>query len=196
MDQPEHLMRFVPSNETLFLNLRQTPPEMLTRFSSALGWALRALQAERAPLEELERVLREAMAGIEGLSIEQLGQWKRCAWFLMQLVFHRRSPSEAPDLMHLVREEAKHSKFHDESEESLMQSYAEYLNELGEAKGEARGEINGERRVVLRQGTLLFGPPDEATLAKLESVQSLEVLEELTLRVVKAKSWEEVLRDL
>jgi hypothetical protein len=73
-----------------------------------------------------------------------------------------------------------------------MQSYAEYLNE----RGEARGEIKGERRMVLRQGTVLFGPPDADTLAKLEAIQSLEVLEELGLRVVKAKSWGDVVHDL
>ncbi len=188
MDLPDPLRQFVPSWKTLFLNLQQTPPEMLTQFSSAVGWALRALQAERVPLPELERVLREAMAGIEGLSEERAGQWRRCAWFLIQLVYHRRSQSEAPGLMGLVREEAKHSKFHDAREEVIMQSYAEYLNEIG--------EIRGERRIILRQGTSLFGAPNADILAKLEEIQSLEILEELGLRVMKAKSWEEVLRDL
>ena len=196
MDLPAPLRRFVPAWETLFLNLQQTPPDILTQFSSAVGWALRALQAERAPLEELERILQEAMAGIEGLPAEQLGQWKRCAWFLIQFVYHRRSRSEAPGLMELVRTEANRSKFHDTREEVTMQSYAEYLNELGEARGEARGEIKGERRMVVRMGTSLFGPPDADTLATLEAIQSVEVLEELGLRVVKAKSWDEALRDL
>jgi hypothetical protein len=48
MDLPPELERFVPDWETLFLNLRQTPPETLTRFASAIGWALRVLQAEKA----------------------------------------------------------------------------------------------------------------------------------------------------
>lgn len=124
MDLPEPLRQFVPAWKTLFLNLQQTPPETLTQFSSAVGWALRALQAERAALPELERILSEAMAGIEGLSAEQVNQWKRCAWFLIQLVHHRRSRREAPGLISLVREEAKQSKFHDPQEEVAMQSYA------------------------------------------------------------------------
>jgi len=196
MDLPAPLRKFVPSWETLFLNLQQTSPDMLTQFSSAVGWALRALQAERAPVEDLERILREAMAGIEGLSDDQSGQWKRCAWFLIQLVYHRRSSSEAPGLMGLVRTEAKRSKFHDAQEEVAMQSYAEYLNEIGEARGEAKGEIKGERRMLLRMGTSRFGPPDAITLTKLEAIQSLEILEELGVRIVKADSWSEVLRDL
>ena len=196
MELPDPLRRFVPAWETLFLNLQQTPPAMLTQFSSAVGWALRTLQAERAPLVELERVLKEAMIGMEGLSAEQFGQWKRCAWFLIQFVYHRRSRSEAPGLMEMVRAQANRSKFHDAREEAAMQSYAEYLNELGEARGEARGEIKGERRMVVQVGTALFGPPDADTLARLEAIQSPEVLEEFGLRVVKAKSWNEALRDL
>src|SRR4051812_10767024 len=31
--------------------------------ASAVGWALRVLQAEQAPLAEMERVLKEAMSG-------------------------------------------------------------------------------------------------------------------------------------
>jgi len=188
MDLPSPLRRFVPSWETLFLNLHQTPPEILTQFSSAVGWALRVLQAESAALPEFERVLREAMEGIEGLSAEQVGQWRRCAGFLIQLLYYRRSSTEVPGLMGLVRAEAKRSKFYDEREEFVMQSYAEYLNEIG--------EIKGERRMILRQGTALFGSPDASTLAKLETIQSLEVLEEIGLRIVTAKSWDDALRDL
>ena len=36
MDLPVELERFVPDWETLYLNLRQTPPETLTRFASAV----------------------------------------------------------------------------------------------------------------------------------------------------------------
>src|SRR5205807_3930762 len=79
MDLPQELQAFVPGWETLFLNLHRTPPETLTRFATAVGWALRVLQAEREPLAELERVSREAMAGLEGLSAEQRGQWLRVA---------------------------------------------------------------------------------------------------------------------
>lgn len=183
MDLPDTLRRFVPSWETLFLNLQQTPTELLTQFSSAVGWALRALQAERAPLEELERIVRETMAGIEGLSPEQSGQWKRCAWFLLQLVYHRRSSREASNLMEVIRTEATHSKFYDVQEENTMQSYAEYL------------ELKGERRVIVRQGTSLFGAPDASVLARLDAIESPEALEELGLRVLRATSWEEALSD-
>ncbi len=47
-DIPPGCERFVPTWETLFLNLHRTPPEALTALVHAIGWALRALQAEKA----------------------------------------------------------------------------------------------------------------------------------------------------
>jgi hypothetical protein len=37
MDLPPALQRFVPTWETLFLNLHRTPPSTLTQFSTAVG---------------------------------------------------------------------------------------------------------------------------------------------------------------
>jgi hypothetical protein len=132
MQLPAELERFVPDWETLYLNLRQTPPETLTQFASALGWALRVLQAEQAPLEEMERVLKEAMAGLEGLTAEQSGQWLRVAWFLLQLVSQRR---EERSLLETVLAEARHSKFGEQERVTTMGlTIAERWKLEGEAK--------------------------------------------------------------
>lgn len=117
MDLPVGLERFVPEWETLFLSLHETPPEALTRFASAIGWALRVLQAEHTPVAELERVLREAMAGIEGLTEKQSGQWLRVASFLLMLVLQRREETALADLV-LAR--AQQSKFHEREEVTTM----------------------------------------------------------------------------
>jgi hypothetical protein len=103
MDLLPALERFVPRWETLFLDLHETPPKTLTRFATAVDWALRVLQAEREPLAEMERVLTEAMAGLEGLSEEQTGQRLRVAWYLVLLVFHRHSEAEVGVLMNKMR---------------------------------------------------------------------------------------------
>ena len=65
---------------------------------------------ERIDFRGAETVLREAMAGLEGLSEEQAGQWLRVAWYLVLLVFHRR---EEKELMNLIQEQTKQSKFHE-----------------------------------------------------------------------------------
>src|SRR5205823_5047806 len=83
MEAPPALERFVPGWETLFLNLHGTSPETLTRMATAVGYALRVLQAEHAPKAELQQVLADALVGMEGLSEEQAGQWLRAAWYLI-----------------------------------------------------------------------------------------------------------------
>src|SRR3712207_9597250 len=75
---------------TLFRsNLQRASPDTLTGVAGAVGHALRALQAEQAPLAELEQVLAEAMAGLEGLTEEQAGQWVRVTWFLLRSEEHK-----------------------------------------------------------------------------------------------------------
>jgi hypothetical protein len=55
MDLPADLERFVPAWETPLLSLHETSPEVLSQIAGAVGWALRVLQAEKAPLTEIER---------------------------------------------------------------------------------------------------------------------------------------------
>jgi hypothetical protein len=153
MDLPPVLERFVPDWETLFLNLRHTPPEALTRFASAVGWALRVMQAERAPLAELEQVLREAMRGLEGLSEEQAGQWLRVAWFFVLLVLHRREEAE---LAALIIEQTRQSRFREGEQVSAM---GQSILEQVEARGEARAAREALETVLVAR----FGPlPEQA----------------------------------
>ena len=156
IELPSELERFVPHWETLFLNLRETPPETLTRFASAVGWALRVVQAERAPRRDLEHVLREAMAGIEGLTEEQAGQWLRVAWFFVLLVVNRR---EEGSLAELVLAEARQSKF---GEREVVTRMGRSILEQAEARGEARAKRAALARVLAaRFGRL----PDEVERA-------------------------------
>ena len=73
-----------------------------------------------------------------------------------------------------------------------MQSYAEFL----EQKGEARCEVNGERKLALRQASSRFGLPDAETVARLAAIQSQEVLEQLGLRLLRVETWQEMLSEL
>jgi flagellar biosynthesis/type III secretory pathway protein FliH len=183
MDVPAELERFVPDWETLYLNLRETPPETLTQFTSAIGWALRVLQAEAAPLAELERVLQEAMAGLEGLTAEQSGQWLRVAWFLLQLVSQRR---EERSLVELVLTEARQSKYAErERVETMGMTVAEQWKAEGEAKGKAEGEAKGKaegraeaaREMLETVLTERFGPLPAAIQAALAGADAAAMKE-------------------
>jgi hypothetical protein len=178
MEVPEELRRFVPQWQPLFLNLHRTPPETLTRFATAVGYALRVLWSEQAPLSELESVLGEAMIGLEGLSEEQSGQWLRVAWYLALLVYHRRERPEYDELVQVIVEQAKASKFRERTEvEQVVQSMAQFVAAEAEAHGIAVGEARALRSSVETVLEARFGELS----AEIKSALATATMEQLNV---------------
>ena len=65
-----------------------------------------------------------------------------------------------------------------------------------EARGEARGELKGERKLLLHVLTSRLGVPDGETTARLDSIESLEILEQLGVRLLQVETWLELLSEL
>jgi hypothetical protein len=67
----------------------------------------------------------------------------------------------------------------------------------GEARGRAEGEARGradEARLLLRQlGERRFGPANAEAVAALDRLENLDRLERLSLRVLEATSWDDLL---
>jgi hypothetical protein len=186
MDLPTELERFVPAWETPLLNLHQTAPETLTETAGALGWALRVLQAERAPLAEIDRVLTEAIARLEELPEEQAGQWKRVVWFLLLLMHNRR---EEPALVERVVEQAKRSKFREREEIAAMGlTVAQQIA----AKAEAHAELRTCRRILRRQLEERFGTLSAELEQTIEGIEDLQRLESALRQVVHVMSLAEL----
>jgi hypothetical protein len=193
---PPELERLSPAWETLFPNLHRTPPESLTRFASAVGWALRTLQVEQAPLDAVEAALQEAFTGLEGLSEEHAGQWLRVTWYLVLLAFHRRPENEYTVLQERIVEYARQSKFHLREEMNLMaRTMAEACVERGRAEGEARGRVVGEAEGLRRAlRTFLTGRFDAlpANVAAAIAVADADTLDRWSLRAATAQTLDEV----
>ena len=187
-DIPPGFERFIPAWETLFLNLRRTPPEMLTAFVNAIGWALRALQAEKASYEVIERTLREAMRGLNGLSEEQFGQWLRVGTYLVLLAQHRLADPEGSPLFNLIIEEARQSKFSNREETQTMYTMANRLMDEGMAKGRAEGAQTSLRSAIRRTLAKRFGELPESITVRIEGVTALEELNALLDRALDAQS--------
>ncbi len=51
----------------------------------------------------------------------------------------------------------------------------------------------GEKKILLRQGTKKFGPPDEDALAALNRIKDLQALEDLGERLLEVATWQELL---
>jgi predicted transposase YdaD len=75
-------------------------------------------------------------------------------------------------------------------------TYQEILNEgraEGLAKGIAQGVAQEAKRILLKQGEKVFlKPANPETLAALEAIQDPEILEQLAVNLLQAKSWEEL----
>lgn len=178
MDTVPDVERFVPAWETLFLNLQAVTPETLERMATAVGWALRVLQAERAPFAELERVVREALAGLEGLEDEQRGQWLRAVWYLVLVTFHRREAAEYHILGAEIRQQAAASHFRMTAEVTHMgESMAQLVERRGREVGRREGEVAQLRRSIeaalvkrlQRQPGEFTAVLERATVAQLET---------------------------
>jgi hypothetical protein len=182
MNLPAELERFVPQWDTPLLNLHQTAPETLTETAGALGWALRVLQAEKAPLAEMDRVLTEAIARLEELSEERAGQWKRVVWFLLLLMHNRR---EERGLVDRVVEQAKRSKFREREEVAAMGlTVAEQL--------EAKGELRACRHILRLQLEERFGALPAELERTIESIDDLQRLQSGLRQVLHVKSLAEL----
>ena len=78
-----------------------------------------------------------------------------------------------------------------------MQESTTYQAILREGRNEGliEGRITGERKLLVRQGTKRFGPPDSAILAAIESIRDVERLEALGERILEAdvRDWNSLL---
>jgi len=60
-------------------------------------------------------------------------------------------------------------------------------------EGRAEGLVEGERRILRRLGGERFGMPDAHIEAALDAIADLERLEQLSVRVLHVKTWDELL---
>jgi hypothetical protein len=56
-----------------------------------------------------------------------------------------------------------------------------------------QGRIEAAGDILLRLGRIRFGEPTEATRAAIKAIDDLRRLQLLTLRIVKATSWDDLL---
>jgi hypothetical protein len=63
---------------------------------------------------------------------------------------------------------------------------------LGQAIGKAEGKVDEARKMLLLQGRERFGEPSTKIVALLDAVTDLGRLEELMIRLLRVKTWEEL----
>ena len=80
-------------------------------------------------------------------------------------------------------------------ESSFSRPYFEEGEKAGEKVGEKRGQIAEAKKILLSLGQIRFGRLDKATRAKIKSIDDLERLEALGVKLLNAASWADLLNE-
>jgi predicted transposase YdaD len=191
MDIPDVLSRFVPTFDTLFLNVKETDAANFTRTGHPFGWLLTVLQKENADKTSISGALLEAISRLNALGAEQTAQRRRAIVYLILLILHRRPGKEQEELLALVNEHTDTMEV-----ETMAQSIIELSERRGERRGEKRGEKRGETRAkqaaVLKLLQIRFDSVPESFISEITSIRSLSRLDLLFERVATAQTLDEI----
>ena len=186
MDVPRELSRFVPTFDTLFLNVKgEEEPDFLSE-NHPFGWLLSVIRKEEANKAELEEALRRAVENLSQLPEDELNQWTRAMYYLILLVYHRRSPREHEELIALLGQSITEKRRIEEMQE-MRQTIAEHFIE--------EGELKAKREDVLKIVQLRFHAVPPTLVKRIKSIRRLERLDNLLERVVIANSISEIEMD-
>ncbi len=191
MDIPEALTQFVPTFDTLFLNVKETDVSTLTQTDYSLGWLLTVLQKEDANKTSITEALLAAMSYLNTLDPEQAQQKQRAIFYLLLLILHRRPVEEHQDLVKLV-EQYNHGM----EIEKMAQTMAEVLMERGIKQGFQQGTEHGEtrakREVILKILQSRFDDIPESIITEITAIQSISRLDALLEKLINAESLDEI----
>ncbi len=190
MDLPQELERFVPSHDTLFLNLPATASEDLTAQEHPFGWIARVLQKEKAPDEAFMNELRQAVARIDQLTTENRVEWQKAIHYLLLLIFHRREPEEHEPLTHIISQSVQDRRRKEEVSH-MGRTIAQAFIEEGEQRGRQSGQIEIAQSSTLDVLNVRFSVPPSTVAeltARLQRIKELSVLRNLLTDAVKAES--------
>ena len=192
MDVPEILERFVPSFDTLFLGVKETEAEALTRFGHPLGWLLRVLQKEHADETEISEALTDAVLHLASVDEDLAPQIAEALRYFVQLIFHRRSLDERDALVDIIRQHIQDNK----ELETMAQTTAEFLREQGKAEGKAegieQGKAEGKQDAVIKLLQLQFQHVPETLSREIRNIDNLTLLDTLLEQAITAQSLEEI----
>ena len=188
MDLPEVLKRFVPSFDTLFLDVKATTTDELTQTGHALGWLLAVLRQEHSDPPAMRQALLDALAGLRDLQTQDRDAYTRAILYLFLLILHRRKEDEHQDLLRMLSEE------HTQNQEIV--TMADSIIELSERRGIQKGIEQGARQTSIESTLAIlnkrFADADidtDTLTSALESIGDLNRLKRLNLEASLVESF-------
>ena len=176
MDVPDVLSRFVPRFDTLFLGVKETDPEALTKTDHLLGWLLRVLQQEdESDAGVLYDALQATLRYLDTLPAGEAVQHKHAILYLYHLILFRRPETEREGLIQLIQSHTK-----DTEVRNIIMTGAEALIEQGIEQGIERGAREMSVHNIFTVLSERFSQAEvEPVRGALETVSDLTLLTEL-----------------
>jgi predicted transposase/invertase (TIGR01784 family) len=188
MELPTELEAFVPTWETLFLNLHETPAETLIQLGEAVALVLRAVQAVDESKETLAEALREAATRLDDLPDTVQAEIKKGLHYLYLLIKHKRAEEEQEDLFALLDEVIERRA---EELREIEMTGAEALIRKGRIEGREQGREEGQRELLLKLLTAKFGPVANEISDRVKQM-TLEQVERLMLEAIHVSTFNEL----
>ena len=186
MDLPEVLKRFVPTFDTLFLDVKATDPDELTQTGHPLGWLLRVLRQENSDPPAMRAALLEALAGLRDLHTQDIEAYTRAILYLFLLILHRGEAGEHQDLLRLLSEERTQNQEIVDMADSIIELSEQRGEQRGIQQGIEQGIEQGARQTSIESTLAIlntrFPDADVDTLTPaLEAIEDLNRLKQLNL---------------
>ena len=211
MNLPEMMSPFVPTFETLFLNVKDTDTEEFLRHNHPFGWLMTVLQKVGEDEASINETLTEALTRLDTLSSEEAVLHAHAMVYLSHLVIGKRPNTEKEHLIQLIMTHNKNAEV-----ENIIMTGAEALIQQGKIEGIEQGKIEGieqgkiegieqgkiegieqgkideKQEAVLKLMRLRFTEVSDAVVNEINGIADLMLLDALFEEVYNAETFEEI----
>ena len=196
MDIPEVLERFVPTFDTLLLDVNATDPEHLTQTGDPLGWLLTILRHEKSETPVIRQALLDILQGLADSQHDSLDKYNRAIVYLLLFILHRRDAKDHEDLLRILVEDHTQNQEIVDMAESIIQISEQRGLKQGEQRGlkqgRQQGEIHAKQESLLKLLRHRFPSVPDAVITRVRSLRSPVELDALFDKGLTAKSLEEL----
>ena len=205
MDLPEVLERFVPTFDSLLLDVNATDPEHLTQTGDPLGWLLTILRHEKSEMPVIRQALLDILQGLADSQHDASDQYTRAILYLLLFILHRRDAEDHEDLLQILVEDHTPNREILDMAESIIQISEQRGEQRGHQRGKAEGHaeghlegkaeghLEGKRETILQVLRLQFQAVPEPIVQHITAIDSVSDLDALLGKCLTAKRLEDIL---
>jgi hypothetical protein len=180
---PADIGEYAPSFKMFFVDPDALPEEALDMPDEPFAWLLKLFRVAKAPRHVFLPTFRELLTRLSHLSHTLQRQQRRLAWIADLMAWHRRPQEERPEVSAIINELVP--KFLPPQEVTVVsQTIADYYVQ--------QGREEGRQEFLLTQLEHRFGVLPPPARQKLLAIRDPASLRDLTIRLLDAKSLEEL----